>query len=64
MSEPRVRLTLRISKTLEARLSLEAKRQHRSLNRQIEFFLDRCVQEEKMNEAEISAAEKTERRRS
>jgi hypothetical protein len=45
------------------KLSAMAKRQHRSLNKQIEFFLDRCVQEEKMHDAESSTPEKTERRK-
>jgi hypothetical protein len=46
MSESRVRLLLRIPANLKARLAELAEREHRSLNRQIEFLLDRSVREE------------------
>jgi hypothetical protein len=46
MSEPRVRVLLRIPLKLKAQLSEIAEREHRSLNKQIEFLLDRCIQEE------------------
>ena len=43
MSNPKVALLLRIPAPLKADLSEIAKREHRSLNQQIEFFLDACV---------------------
>lgn len=46
MSEQRVRLPLRIPASLKARLVVLAEREHRSLNKQIEFLLDRGVQDE------------------
>jgi hypothetical protein len=46
MSEPTVRLLLRIPANLKAKLAELAEREHRSLNRQIEFLLDRFIQEE------------------
>ena len=46
MSEPKIRLPLRISASLKAKLAVLAEREHRSLNKQIEFLLERCVREE------------------
>ena len=46
MSETRVRLPLRIPVSLKVKLAELAEREHRSLNKQIEFLLDRCVREE------------------
>jgi hypothetical protein len=46
MSEQRVRLPLRIPISLKEKLSELAQREHRSLNKQIEFLLDRCIREE------------------
>jgi hypothetical protein len=46
MSESTVRLPLRIPASLKAKLSALAEKEHRSLNKQIEFLLDRAVQEE------------------
>jgi len=46
MSESIVRLPLRISANLKAKLTALAKREHRSLNKQIEFLLERAVLEE------------------
>ena len=45
MNEPTVRLLLRIPASLKTRLAKLAEREHRSLNRQIEFMLDRSIQE-------------------
>jgi hypothetical protein len=45
MSEPRVRVLLRIPAKLKAKLTELAEQEHRSLNKQIEFLLDRCIQE-------------------
>jgi hypothetical protein len=46
MSETRVRVLLRIPARLKATLTELAEREHRSLNKQIEFLLDRCIREE------------------
>jgi hypothetical protein len=47
MSESRVRVVLlRIPAKLKATLTELAEREHRSLNKQIEFLLDRCIREE------------------
>ena len=55
MSEPRIRLPLRIPARLKAKLTVLAEREHRSLNKQIEFLLDRCVREdESVHETEDS----------
>lgn len=45
MSESRVRVLLRIPAKLKATLTELAEREHRSLNKQIEFLLDRCTRE-------------------
>jgi hypothetical protein len=50
MIEPTVRLLLRIPASLKAELIELAEREHRSLNRQIEFLLDRSVREKAANE--------------
>ena len=46
MSEQKIRLPLRISASLKAKLTVLAEREHRSLNKQIEFLLDRSIREE------------------
>lgn len=62
MSEQRIRLPLRISASLKAKLAVLAEREHRSLNRQIEFLLDRSVRdEEKVNDTGGSNRQKSER---
>jgi hypothetical protein len=45
MSESRVRLPLRIPASLKAKLGELAEREHRSLNKQIEFLLEQAIQE-------------------
>lgn len=45
MSDPIVRLPLRIRASLKAKLSDMAEKDHRSLNKQIEFLLDWCIRE-------------------
>ena len=52
MSESRVRVLLRIPAKLKARLTQLAEREHRSLNKQIEFLLDRCICEGKISETD------------
>jgi hypothetical protein len=54
MINPKVALLLRISQSLKARLSEIAKREHRSLNQQIEFFLDACVMSDNKQEKDMS----------
>lgn len=46
MSESRARVLLRIPAKLKAKLLELAESEHRSLNKQIEFLLDRCIREE------------------
>jgi antitoxin PrlF len=55
------RLVLRISATLRAGLAALADWEHRSLNKQIEFLLDRCVREEMVRAAENPTRQKGER---
>ena len=45
MSDETVRLLLRIPSSLKKRLTEMAKSEHRSLNGQIEYLLDRAVHE-------------------
>jgi hypothetical protein len=62
MSEQKIRLPLRISADLKARIAVLAEREHRSLNKQIEFLLDRSVQgEEEAHKAEDYTGQKSER---
>jgi hypothetical protein len=52
MSEPmsESRVLLRIPAKLKATLTELAEREHRSLNKQIEFLLERCIREENSSE--------------
>ena len=61
MSESKVRVLLRIPAKLKATLTELAEREHRSLNKQIEFLLDRCIREGKTNETDESERAKSER---
>jgi hypothetical protein len=62
MSEQKIRLPLRISASLKARLAIIAERENRSLNKQIEFLLDRSVrEEEEAHETGHSHRQKSER---
>jgi hypothetical protein len=58
MNEPTVRLLLRIPESLKVKLTELAEREHRSLNRQIEFMLDRCMKEKSTKEANRSTRSK------
>jgi hypothetical protein len=58
MSEPRVRLPLRVPASLKAKLTELAEREHRSLNKQIEFLLERAVQEVAKEEVRQSPRER------
>jgi hypothetical protein len=51
MKEQQVRFLVRIPASLKAKLVELAQREHRSLNRQIEFLLDRFIREETKAEA-------------
>jgi len=51
MSEARVAVLVRLSPKLKAKLSEMAQRERRSLSRQVEFLLERCMGlDELMNE--------------
>lgn len=58
MSELTVRVPLRIPASLKAKLTELAEREHRSLNKQIEFLLDRCIRDGVEGEADESARPK------
>jgi hypothetical protein len=45
MNEPTVRVPLRIPASLKAKLTELAEREHRSLNKQIEFLLNCCIRD-------------------
>jgi hypothetical protein len=60
MNEPTVRFMLRIPTTLKVKLTELAAREHRSLNKQIEFMLDRSIQESDAKDATHSSASTTE----
>jgi hypothetical protein len=51
MNEPTVRIMLRIPTSLKAKLTELAEREHRSLNKQIEFILDRSIQGNTVSDA-------------
>jgi hypothetical protein len=61
MSEQKVRLPLRIPASLKEKLTELAEREHRSLNKQIEFLLDRCIREGKISETDESERARTDR---
>ena len=52
MSEPIVRIPLRIPAGLKAKLTELAEQEHRSLNKQIEFLLYRCIRAGMKSETE------------
>ncbi len=45
ITKSRVPLLIRIPPSLKAKLTKLARREHRSVNQQVEFLLDRAVQE-------------------
>ena len=53
MNETKVRLPLRISSSLRDKLAELAEREHRSLNKQIEFVLDRYIHNEDAGDAQL-----------
>lgn len=56
MRQTKVAVLVRIPPTLKANLSEIAKREHRSLSQQVEFFLERCVEGIERNLGEESAS--------
>lgn len=62
MNEQTVRLLLRIPASLKTKLAELAVREHRSLNRQIEFMLDRAIREKTDIETKRSARSRSEDR--
>jgi hypothetical protein len=48
--EPNARLLIRIPVSLKAKIVELAQQEHRSLNRQIEFLLDRAIRDETKSE--------------
>ena len=63
MSEPRDRVLLRIPAKLKASLTELADREHRSLNKQIEYLLDRFIREENAREEREAGQRKSEHRK-
>ena len=62
--EPRARLLIRIPASLKVKIAELAQQEHRSLNRQIEFLLDRAIRNEsKSDTAELPALKRGSRRR-
>ncbi len=53
MSETKVRLPLRIPVSLRDKLAELAQREHRSLNKQIEFVLDRYIGNENAGDCHL-----------
>jgi len=52
--EEQARLLIRIPARLKAKIAELAQRQHRSINKQIEFLLDKSIREETTAELETS----------
>jgi hypothetical protein len=64
MAEPRVRLLIRIPASLKAKIAEVAQRERRSLNRQIEFLLDRALRgETKSDTSELPPSKRGSRHR-
>jgi len=63
MEESRVAMLIRIRRTLKARLVQLAKREHRSVNREIEFLLEKVLtnQESDRSESQSAPAERPKR---
>ena len=63
-AEPNARLLIRIPASLKAKIVELAQQEHRSLNRQIEFLLDRAVRNETKSEtAQLPVLKRGSRRR-
>ncbi len=63
MSEQRIPVLIRIPASLKAKLTALAEREHRSVNRQIEFLLDRGIRDEMKQSSDELALQKSRRRR-
>jgi len=63
MEESRVAMLIRIRRTLKARLVQLAKREHRSVNREIEFLLEKVLanQESDRSESQSGPGERPKR---
>ncbi|PYX62070.1 MAG: hypothetical protein DMG74_21670 [Acidobacteria bacterium] len=62
MNKERVALLLRIRLSLKTRLTELAKREHRSLNQEIEFLLERSLEDETIPGADQAQAQKPSRK--
>ena len=63
MQEPKVAVLVRMRAVLKARIADLAKREHRSVNQQIEFLLERSIPSAEEVTANAEPTEKTERKR-
>jgi len=63
MSDPLARVLLRIPAKLKTKLIELAEREHRSLNKQIEFLLERSIGEENARDARETTRRKLEDRK-
>jgi hypothetical protein len=63
MTDPTVRLLLRLPIGLKTKLAEIAEQQHRSLNKQIAFVLERFVKDSASNEVHESPRAKADKRR-
>ncbi len=61
MKEPRVAMLIRIPASLKAKLADLAKRDHRSLNQEVEFLLDRVTNSEMKEEKQEGDAKRVHR---
>jgi hypothetical protein len=55
MTEPTVALLIRVPASLKSRLAELAKRERRSLSKQVELLLERCLEGEGRKEAAMPA---------
>jgi hypothetical protein len=62
MNKERVALLLRIRSSLKTRLTELAKREHRSLNQEIEFLLERSLEDETISGADQAQTQKPSRK--
>jgi len=53
MPEPRVALLVRLPASLKARLTEIAKQERRSLSRQVELLLERCLEQEAQSKKSV-----------
>jgi len=58
MPEPRVALLVRLPASLKARLTEIAKQERRSLSRQVELLLERCLEHETSSKPSVALGRK------